>query len=151
MSELIVDRVASFAEQLLLSLGLELVEVQFRREQQGWILRVYIDGESGITHENCSMVSRELGDYLEVEELIDHAYHLEVSSPGLERKLQKLQDFKRFSGRKAKVKLHQAVDNQKIFIGEIASVDGETIELAIEDGGKIEFSFDKISNARLAI
>ena len=102
MTELIVERVSAFAEKLLPSMDLEFVEVQFRREQQGWILRIYIDAVEGITHEHCKMVSREIGDYLEVEELIDHAYQLEVSSPGLERRLKKIEDFERFSGRKAK-------------------------------------------------
>jgi ribosome maturation factor RimP len=151
MSELVVDRVSAFAEKLLPTMELELVEVQFRREQQGWILRIYIDAVEGITHEHCRMVSRELGDYLEVEELIDHAYQLEVSSPGLERKLKKVEDFERFSGRKAKVKLHQAIDEQKVFVGEIVRVDGEMIELVIEDGENIVFSFDNINAARLTI
>lgn len=151
MAEIIIDRVTDFAEKLLPSLGLELVDVQFRREQQGWILRLFIDAEAGIDHENCRMVSREVGDFLEVEDLIDHAYNLEISSPGLERRLRKLSDFQRFTGRKAKIRFHQAIADQKVFIGEIAGVDGEKIKLAIEGGEQIVFSFEEISKARLAI
>ena len=71
----IVQKVESFAEELLPTLGLELVEVQFRREQHGWVLRVFIDAEEGVTLDHCSIVSRELGDYLDVEDVIDHAYN----------------------------------------------------------------------------
>ncbi len=151
MSELVVDRVRDFAEELLPSMGLELVEVQFRREQHGWVLRVFIDTEEGVTLEHCGRVSRELSDYLDVEDIIDHKYHLEVSSPGLERKLYKTEDFRRFSGQRAKVKLQDPVDGQKTFIGVISGVDGETITLLTEQGEKLRFTFDMVSTARLAL
>lgn len=151
MSEFVRDKVSSFAEELLPSMGLELVEVQFRREQHGWVLRVFIDADDGVTLDHCSKVSRELGDFLDVEDLIEHKYHLEVSSPGLERKLLKTDDFVRFCGRKAKIKLHEEQDGQKTFIGEIASVDGDNITLTLDDGKKLEFTFAMLSTARLAI
>lgn len=151
MSELIIDKIEAFANELLPSIGLELVEVQFRREQHGWVLRIFIDAEEGINHEHCRQVSREIGDFLDVEDLIDHAYHLEISSPGLERKLNKIEDYSRFVGRNVKVKLHQAIDDMKVFEGEIAQVDGDTIVLDIEGGKRLELSFEMISRARLAI
>ncbi len=151
MSEFIINKVTAFAEKLLPSMGLELVEVQFRREQQGWVLRLYMDIDGGITHEHCRMVSRELGDFLDVEELIEHAYQLEISSPGLERSLRNIKDFERFVGRKAKIKLHQAINGQKVFVGEILQVAGEMIELEIDDGTNIQIFFEKISKARLAL
>ncbi len=151
MSEFVIDRVREFAEELLPSMGLELVEVQFRREQHGWVLRVFIDAEEGVTLEHCSRVSRELSDYLDVEDIIDHKYHLEVSSPGLERKLYKTADFQRFSGQRAKIKLQEPVAGQKTFIGVISGVDGETIVLVTEEGEKLRFTFDMVSTARLAI
>lgn len=151
MSELVIDKVREFAEELLPSMGLELVEVQFRREQHGWVLRVFIDTEDGVTLEHCSRVSREISDYLDVEDIIDHKYHLEVSSPGLERKLYKTEDFRRFSGQKAKVKLQDPVDGQKTFTGVISGVDGETIVLVTEEGEKLGFTFDMVSTARLAM
>ncbi len=132
-------------------MGLELVEVQFRREQHGWVLRVFIDAVDGITLDHCSLVSRELGDYLDVEDLIEHAYNLEVSSPGLERKLTKIQDFERFSGRKAKVKLHNAIEGQKTFVGEIQEVSDDAVVLMLEGDREFSFTLDMISVARLAI
>ncbi len=151
MSELIIDKVSAFATELLPSMGLELVEVQFRREQHGWVLRVFIDSEGGINLDHCSLVSREVGDYLDVEDLIDHPYHLEVSSPGLERKLTKIEDFQRFRGKKAKVKLHQALENQKTFIGVLDEVSEDEIVMTLNDEKQVKFSLDMISSARLAL
>ncbi len=151
MSEFVRETVSAFAEELLPPMGLELVEVQFRREQHGWVLRVFIDAEDGVSLDHCSRVSRELGDYLDVEDLIDHKYHLEVSSPGLERKLLRTEDFARFCGRKAKIKFQQMLDGRKTYIGEISSVSGDEIVLTLEEGKKLEFTFAMLSTARLAI
>ncbi len=151
MSDFVIDKVQAFAEQFLPTLDLELVEVQFRREGHGWVLRLFIDSENGVSLEHCSMVSRELGDFLDVEDIVGHPYHLEVSSPGLERPLRKFGDFQRFAGRKARVKLREAVDGQRVFVGEIQLADGEVIALLQEDGKTIEFSYGDISKARLVI
>ncbi|MFN2354511.1 MAG: ribosome maturation factor RimP [Desulfopila sp.] len=151
MSELIVETVTNYTEEMLPSMGLELVEVQFRREQHGWVLRIFIDAEEGVSIDHCSAVSRELGDYLDVEDLIDHPYTLEVSSPGLERKLGKVEDFQRFCGRKAKVKLHQPLDNQKTFVGEIARVAGQEIVMKLDGGGEVAFTYAMVATARLAL
>ena len=151
MSDYIIEEVEKFAQTLLPSMGLELVEVQFRREGHGWVLRLLIDCEEGVTLDHCADVSREISDYLDVEDLIDHPYNLEVSSPGVERPLKSLEDFRRFAGKKAKVKLSMPLDGQKVFIGEILQVVDDTIELQLEDQTKVQFTFDKINKARLAI
>ncbi len=147
---MVEEKVKAFAAALLPSMGLELVEVQFRLEGHGWVLRLYIDGKEGITVDHCSQVSREVGDFLDVENLIDHAYHLEVSSPGLERPLRSLKDFKTYIGRKAKLKLRD-VENQRVLIGNINEVEGETVELVLEDGSKCRIAFEQIRKARLSL
>jgi ribosome maturation factor RimP len=154
MSELIIDKIRDYLQSLLPSMELELFDVQFRREGHGWVLRVFIESESGVTLEHCSNVSRELGRYLDVEDLIDNAYHLEVSSPGLERPLRSLDDFNRYRGKKARVKVHEAIDGEKIFEGIIEEVTGDAdglIYLKLNDGRSIQFTFEKINKARLAI
>jgi len=151
MSEMIVDRIKNFLESFLPTLGLELFDVQFRREGEGWVLRVYIDSESGVTLDHCRDVSREIGQYLDVEDFIQHAYSLEVSSPGLERHLRSTEDFQRCSGKKAKIRLHDAVDGKKVFIGDIAAVEGETIILELEDGTRVKFTYEMFSKARLTL
>lgn len=151
MSELITEKVEQFLQSLLETLGLELFDLQFRREGHGWVLRVFIDSEEGVTLDNCSDVSRQLGHYLDVEDLIDHPYHLEVSSPGLERPLRSIDDFRRFLGGKARVKLHDAVEGVKVYEGIIDDlVDGQ-IQMRLGDGGLIQFSLEQINKARLAI
>ena len=107
MSELIVDKVQEFLQGLLSSMELELFDVQFLRDGQGWVLRVFIDSETGVTLDHCSDVSREISRYLDVEDCIDHAYNLEVSSPGLERPLRSADEFRRYCGKKARVRVHR--------------------------------------------
>lgn len=136
---------------LLSDEGLELFDVQFRREAHGWVLRVFVDASGGVTLDHCSVVSRELGQYLDVEDVIDHAYTLEVSSPGLERPLQSIEDFVRFEGKKARVKFHEPVDGKKIYEGVIGTVTVDQISMKMEDGYVVEFSLDMINKARLAI
>ncbi|TKB26662.1 ribosome maturation factor RimP [Desulfopila sp. IMCC35006] len=151
MSELIIDTVQGYLRGLLPTMELELFDVQFRREGHGWVLRVFIDSASGVTLEECSIVSRELGRYLDVEDIIDHAYYLEVSSPGLERPLRSIEDFRRYCGKKARVKVHEAIDGEKVFEGIIQQGIDDLVQLQLDDGRFIEFSFEKINKARLAI
>ncbi len=151
MSQLILDKVQSFLQTLLPTLGLVLFEVQFRREGHGWVLRVFIDAESGVSLDHCSIVSRELGNFLDVEDCIDHAYHLEVSSPGLERPLRSIGDFIRFQGKKARVKLHNEVDDRKVLEGVIEAVGEGLIHLKLADGGSVQFSLEMMNKARLTI
>ena len=146
----VIAAVESLAGPILEDMGLELVEVQFRRESAGWILRLYIDREGGITIDDCASVSRQLSAYLEVEDLIDHAYNLEVSSPGVERPLRKKEDFVRFYGRKARIKLKEPVDGQRVFYGLLGPLDGETIALDVE-GRQMEIDLEAIARARLSL
>jgi ribosome maturation factor RimP len=157
MSGAVIEKVQAFAETILPSMGLELVEVQFRLEGHGWVLRLYIDGKDGINVDHCTRVSREVSVFLDVEDLIAQAYHLEVSSPGLERILKDVKDFQRYLGKKAKIKLREDIDdekkldNPKVLIGIINQVEGETVEIVLEDGAKVRVDFDQIRKARLSL
>jgi len=151
MSEFVIDKVAEFTTPLLTSMGLELLEVQFRREGHGWVLRLFIDSEEGVNVDHCARVSRELSDYLDVEDVIEHPYHLEVSSPGLERTLYKLDDFVRFTGKKARIKLKESLDGKRVFIGKILAVHDDRIELATDEDRMVEFSYNRVKKARLTI
>ncbi len=152
MNDLIVEKVRAFAEELLPSMGLELFDVQFRREGHGWVLRLFIDREDGVSLDDCSMVSREISDYLDVEDIIEQSYHLEVSSPGLERPLRNVSDFKRFSGKKARVKLRESIGGQRVFVGIISRVhDNNRIELILENEEPLTFSYEMVRTARLSL
>ena len=151
MSEYIIDKVKEFLQDLLPSMELELFDFQFRREGHGWVLRVFVDTDEGVGHEHCSKVSRELSYYLDVEDLIEHAYHLEVSSPGVERPLRSASDFYRFTGGFARVKLSESREGQKVFEGVIERVGDNIIDLRLKDKTLVQFSFDAINKARLVI
>lgn len=149
-TEHVVAAIEEYAVAVLEGMGLELVEIQFRREGHGWVLRFYIDKEGGVNVDDCASVSREMSTWLDVEELIEHAFHLEVSSPGLERPLKKVADFERFAGRKARIKLREPLDEQKVFIGTIKEVDEEKVVL-VADGKPVSCIFDNIAKARLIL
>lgn len=146
----ILSAIEGYAGPLLRDMGLELVEVQFRREGHGWVLRLFIDSEQGVTLDDCAAVSREISAWLDVEDLINHAYHLEVSSPGLERPLTKIDDFRRFRGRKARIKLKEPKDGQRVFTGTLEQVAGECITV-FADGKPVNIMFEEIARARLAL
>lgn len=150
MSEFVVDKIKTYADSLLPSKDLELFDIQFRQEDRGWILRVYIDSSEGVSLDDCVEVSRELSAWLEVEDFISHAYHLEVSSPGLERPLRNSREFDRFTGKHAKIKLHNPLNGQKVFIGTIDGVTDEgVITFNPEEGESFSFVMDDINQARL--
>ncbi|WP_232362481.1 ribosome maturation factor RimP [Desulfogranum mediterraneum] len=146
----IIEAIVAFAEPLLAEMELELVEVQYRREGHGWVLRLFIDKEQGVSIDDCASVSREVSAYLEVEELIDHAYHLEVSSPGAERPLKTAKDFVRFAGKKARLKLRQPIDGQKVFTGVLQGVEEQAVVLE-SDGENLLLELENISKARLML
>jgi len=151
MSDYVIEKVEEFAEGFLPSLGLELVEVQYRQEGHGWVLRLFIDGPNGIGVDECAKVSREMNVFLDVEDLIPNAFHLEVSSPGLERSLRNVADYKRFAGKKARVKVRHPIDGQKVFIGLIGESDEFGFELIMEDESTMRFHLDQIRKARLSL
>jgi len=146
----LITTIRGFAEPLLADMGMELVEVQFRREGHGWVLRLFIDKEGGITIEDCATVSREISAYLEVEDLIDHAYHLEVSSPGLERPLRKREDFVRFADRLARIKVREPLGGQRVLIGTLLGLEGESVVLAMEKE-TVRIDLENIAKARLTL
>ena len=123
-------RIREAAERVVAAHGLELFDVELTRESQGWVVRVTIDRpgpaatpEDSVSIEDCSTVSRELSAILDVEDPLDRAYTLEVSSPGLDRPLRNEADFQRFAGRMASIVLNEPVDGQTFFNGRIEGID----------------------------
>lgn len=131
-------------EQTVPGMGFELVDVEITPAK---IIRVFIDKEGGVTVEDCANVSNQLGRVFLVGE-IDYN-RLEISSPGLERPLKKLADYARFVGRLAKIKTHDAIDNNKTFQGRILSVEGEKITLELENKQLFSVEFADLNRGRL--
>jgi ribosome maturation factor RimP len=150
MAETIIKQVEAVARPVLEELGLELLEVQYRREQNGWVLRLTIDRLDGVSLDDCAAASREIGQLLDIEDFIDQAYNLEVSSPGLDRPLKSIGDFQRFKGRKAKIKTIAPIAGEHVFIGRIEQTEGETIILDV--GPKeVRIPFSEVAKARLEV
>ena len=134
----LLGAVRSIAERVTRSHGLELFDLQFRRESIGWVLRIFIDypppetGGQGeeVTVADCAKVSVDVSAVLDAEISFDHAYTLEVSSPGLDRPLRHLADFTRFVGRRVKIVTSEPIDGQRFVSGRITAVDGRTIVIA---------------------
>jgi ribosome maturation factor RimP len=132
----VVERVREVVQPPVEAAGYELVDVQWKHEQAGWVLRVFVDAPGGITHHDCERVSRELSAVLDVHDVIPHAYNLEVSSPGLDRPLVTLEHFRRYTGKKARVRLRQGVDGRRNYAGTIVAVDGDARTFTVEVDGK---------------
>ena len=151
MTDFVTDRIREFADSLLPSMGLELYDIQFRREGHGWVLRLLIDRKEGVTLDDCSRVSRETSDFLDVEDIINHAYNLEVSSPGAERALRNPAECERFVGERVRLKMKEEVEGQRVFIGEMTGVEGESLTVVTEAGENFSFSWEQIKKARLTL
>ena len=117
-----VDRVREIAERIAASTGLEVVEVELRGGGKARMLRIFIDKPGGVTHDDCANLSREVGTILDVEDVIPGAsYLLEVSSPGLDRKLIRPADYERFTGSRVKLTTRQPVNGNHHFEGRLES------------------------------
>ena len=130
--------------------GLELVDVEFKKEGKNWILRIYIDREGGVTLVDCQKVSRLAGDLIEVEEVIEPVYTLEVSSPGLNRVLKKEKDFLKYSGKKIYVQCHAPMDGRKKFTGILTGFIDQSIHLEV-DGQHYTIPLNLVAKANLVI
>ena len=116
------DRVRGIADRVAASSGLEVVEIEFRGGGKSRMLRVFIDKPTGVTHEDCSAFSREFGTILDVEDAVPGGtYVLEVSSPGLDRKLTRASDYERFAGSRVKLMTREPVNGNRYFEGRLES------------------------------
>jgi ribosome maturation factor RimP len=147
----VVERVRSLAEPILTDRGLTLVDVEFRRESRGWILRLYMDRPGGVTLDDCQRVSEELGDHLDVADAIDWPYHLEVSSPGLDRPLTRDADFVDYAGKAARITTHEPIEGQRNFRGRLAGLADGAVLLDLADGRQARIPRGLIAKARLEI
>jgi ribosome maturation factor RimP len=146
------------AERVAAAHGLELFEITFRREGRGEVLRVILDRpgpaatpEESVSIADCERVSHELSTILDVEDVLPRAYTLEVSSPGLDRPLRSAGDFRRFSGRAAKIVMRQPIERQTAFKGRLRGVDGDDVLFEKEGGKHVRLPLALIGRARLDV
>ncbi|PIE68053.1 MAG: ribosome maturation factor [Deltaproteobacteria bacterium] len=143
-----IAKVNQLAQPLCEAEGMELVHVEYQRESGGVTLRIYLDKPEGVTLDDCAEISRQLDDILDVHAQELPPYRLEVSSPGVDRPVGKFEDFKRFEGCRAKIRMAVAVNGRKNFTGVLAGVDEGMIQLQ-SDNEIISLNFPDIVRARL--
>jgi len=150
MPKEVADRVRAIADLILTEQRIELVEVEYRREAKGWVLRLYIDKEGGVTLDDCSRISQAVGRSLDVEDFILNPYTLEVSSPGLTRLLKNEKDFLRYRNRLIKVRTIDPVENRRQFKGKLLGTSEGRIEIEV-DGGVFQIPLSNVAKANLEI
>jgi ribosome maturation factor RimP len=150
MNEGILAKVREIAERVGSSEGIEVVDVELVGGGHSRALRIFIDRPQGVTHADCELISQQVGTILDVEDVIPGgSYALEVSSPGLERKLSRPQDFVRFQGRKAKIVLREPLEDRRHWEGVLAGFSEGAITLEPSPGKTITFDIQRIQKANL--
>ena len=146
----VVEKVHEIAGRVATSEGLEVVDVQLLGGGGSRVLRIYIDKPPGVSHADCEFMSLNVGTILDVEDVIPGGrYTLEVSSPGVERKLTRPQEFERFLGHKIKVVLRQAVEGQKHWAGILKGFAESRITLETAPGKSVQFPLEQVERANL--
>lgn len=145
------EEVRQLAGPLAEDAGLELVDVEFLVQGRHRIVRVLLDKPGGITVGDCSSFSRRLADCLDMNQTFNGPFHLEVSSPGVERPLRTLESVGRFTGQRASITTHDARDGRRKFDGELLGVSGTRAGLRVEDGTEQWFEWAEVKTARLLV
>ena len=149
-----VERITEILEEIVAPLGMGLVDLEYKREGRDMVVRVFLEKEGGITLDDCSSVSRELSDILDVEDFLPEHYTLEVSSPGICRPLKKLADYERFLGHLVKVKTFETLtddagNKRKTFVGKLAGIEGGIVSIDLTEGQHAAIPLDKVAKANL--
>ncbi len=160
-----LERIRAIADRVARSRGLEVFDVQFRREAHGWMLRIYLDkpdapvhagragliGGEGVTIDDCQFVSTEVGTLLDVEDIVGHRYTLEVSSPGLDRPLRGPADYRRFAGCLAQFVLGEPTDGLTHVRGRLLGMEGDDVMVAVGKDQVRRIPATRISRGRLEV
>jgi ribosome maturation factor RimP len=147
-----LERLQNLIENVVAAEGMELVELEHKGSSRQSILRIYVDKPGGITHSDCELISNQVGLLVEVEDLIPGSYVLEVSSPGLTRKLTQVADYQRYQGRLARIQTRESVEGSKNFRGTICGIDEQkVITLEMKDGALVSIPFPAIVKANLDV
>lgn len=146
----VVDKIKALAGPAMTAAGVELLDVELSGQDKRPVVRVTIDRPGGIDVEDCAAVSRHLGDLLDIEDVVEPAYILEVSSPGLDRPLKKPDDFRWAVGREVKISLRHPVDGRNVWRGRLTDFADQTLRLE-NDQGSFDLPYDEVAKARLEV
>jgi ribosome maturation factor RimP len=146
MEKSVVNEVWQIIEPLVESEGLELVDIEFRREAHGAVLRLFLDRQGGVSLDDLAPMSRRLSDALDVHGSVPGAYTLEVSSPGVNRRLRRPDHFRRYVGKRVRVRCSERHNGRRSFLGPLLSVENDGIVVGL-DAGRAFIPFDEIAQA----
>src|SRR5579863_5609791 len=149
MPSAISSKIEEIAQRVAQSEGIEVVEVEVKGGGKNQFVRISIDKPAGVSHADCEMISHDVGTILDVEDVVPGHYTLEVSSPGVERKLLKPNDYIRFQGKKAKIVLRQPLDNQRHWEGKLAGLEDSTVSLEVGADRVLRFPLSQVERANL--
>ena len=150
MQEAVASKIEEIAQRVAQPEGIEVVDVEVKGGGNNRFVRISIDKPAGVTHADCELVSQQVGTILDVEDVVPGGhYTLEISSPGLERKLNKPQDFLRFQGKKSKITLREPIDGRRNWEGILAGFEDGAVALDTGDGKTIRFALDQVQKANL--
>jgi len=146
------EEIQKLLAPILEAMGLSLWDLDLQKQGPAWLLRIYIDRETGgVTLTDCETVSRDLSAALDVEDIIAHAYTLEVSSPGLDRTLTKPENFIRFAGSVIRIKTYQTINNEKVFRGKLLDMADSVVKIELESGSVLEIPMSNITKVSLEV
>lgn len=151
LRERVVERVESVIRSAVESQGIELVDVEYRKENGRWVLRLFIDKEGGVGVDDCEAMSYLAGDLIELENVIPHHYVLEVSSPGLDRPLKRPRDFLRSCGKLMRLSTVTPIEGRRNFMGRLVKFENDRITLKLQDETLVELPFTSLARARLEV
>jgi len=140
----------SLITSVLTEVGIEIVDIEYLKEQGRWVLRIFIDHEDGVNLETCEKASRMISGVLDKNDFLSQSYMLEVSSPGLDRIIKKDRDFLRFSGQKVKLKAFEDIEGQKKFTGFLRGLENDCVLLEV-DGKELQIPRSNVKQVRLVV
>ena len=150
MQQTVASKIEEIAQRVVQSEGLELVEVEVKGGGNNRFVRISIDKPEGVTHGDCELVSQQVGTILDVEDVVPGGrYTLEVSSPGVERKLLRPGDFIRFQGKKIKLALRDPVEGRRNWEGTLAGFENDQVAVEVDAGKVMRFPLEQVHKAHL--
>jgi ribosome maturation factor RimP len=147
VKDLLAERLRRLIEPVAEELGLDLVDLEWRRKGAGGVLRVFVDRRGGISLGECERLSKRLDPLLDAEDLLEGRYHLEVSSPGLDRPLRRVADFERAVGERVRFRLEPSEDRPGELVGRLCGA-GATLRVELDDGRTIDLRLNEVRDAR---
>ena len=146
-----LEKIGLLVGRVVASESLKLVDLELKGGGVSQLLRIYIDKTGGVSHADCKLISEQVSALLDVEDVIPGHYTLEVSSPGLDRKLVKPSDYEHFVGRRARLILREPVGGQRVLEGRLAGLEAGRVRLESGEGQQTEVELSNISKARLVV